>query len=245
MAIQPPRVESLNAVGIVADGVAPSGEFPLQFLARNPRFNAGLEVVLVERDNPVHAPHINRGEDAAVVSGQGQRAADVGAAAVGHETHIVLGSEAHDGADVIFTLWIKHQIDHALQVVAVEQAIDLINAELTVAVDQALRVVERHLLCPERVLPSGDETCVCPRGRHVLHLFFDRHLVGVNRHLEHLFDKGDEVRHGKTSQRIAATRNPHRLRPVELKAGICVAPLVRMPLSVGKVVGRIGHSLIS
>ena len=109
--------------------------FPLQLLARNPRFNAGLEVVLVERDDPVHAPHIDRGEDAAIVSGQGQRTADVGAAAVGHETNIVLGGETHDGAHVVFALWIKHQIDHSLQGVAVEQAIDLIDAELAVAVD--------------------------------------------------------------------------------------------------------------
>ena len=103
-------------------------------------------------------------------------------------------------------------------------------------VHQPLPVVERNALGAYRLAERRDQPFVGTRGRYVLCLFFRRHFVGIDRHLQHVFDEGNEVRQGIAGERIAAARHSHGLWPGNLEPGVGIAPPVRMAVPVGEVV---------
>ena len=70
----------LDAVRIVARGVAALPEEALQLLAGDPGLDAGLQVLLVQPQDAVHAAHVDGGDGALLPGRQGEGAADVGPA---------------------------------------------------------------------------------------------------------------------------------------------------------------------
>ena len=227
-----------DAVRVVAGGVAPGEQLFFHLPAADPRLDAGLEVLFVDPEDAVHALHVDRGNGALLGGRQGQRAADVGAAAVRDQDDVVFAGQADDVAHFVLVLRVEDQVDGALQGRVVEQAVDLVDAQLAVAVDQPVLVVEGDLVLAEPLSDSVEESLIpAGFGHDFVADLFDR-VLGAKGHAEDFLGKGDEVGHAGARERIAAAGHAHGARVFEFEAGVGVSPAVREALACGQVVGE-------
>ena len=144
-----PQSGQFDAVRIVARGKTEGAEFALQFLARDTGFDRGLQILVVEQQNVVHPSHIDGDDDALLVLGQTQRATDIGATTIWDQTHTVCYRGVHDVAYIRLAFGEHYAIDDATEGSQIEQTIDLVDAELTVAVYESIVVFGGDLVVVE------------------------------------------------------------------------------------------------